>query len=236
MVLPFLAAATVTYPIFLVMFRERDYVLLPINIQGVEPTIQPSSVLVDKWGAIFGSVLFTATLAVLVGTSVLDIPVWQITVPPAVIMFIRDVVYDWYTPGPTPEPESIEMEEKIATSQMDATVDVPPPRLRQDVHGFWKHLTPGYLTSRFPTTMAVLKRLPVALVPFALSTFVLVQGLTKKGWVELFAKGWAWWASKTGVVGVTAGMGIIACILCNVGRPRFCLSHYLIITRYAERT
>jgi len=75
---------------------------------------------------------------------------------------------------------------------------------------------PGYLTSRFPTATTVLKRLPIPLVPFALFTFVLVQGLTKKGWVELFANGWAWWASHTGVIGVTAGMGIIACILCNI--------------------
>ena len=188
--LPFLAAAIVTYPVFLIMFRGQDYVLLPVNIQGVESAIEPSSVLVDKWGAIFGSALLTATFAVLVGTSVLDIPVWQITVPPAVIMFIRDVVYDWCTPGPTPQSEPIEMEETIVTSRMNTTVGDPPPPLRQDTHRFWKHFTPGYLTSRFPTATTVLKRLPVALVPFALSAFVLVQGLTKKGWVELFADGW----------------------------------------------
>ena len=146
----------------------------------------------------------------LVGTSILDVPVWQITVPPAVIMFVRDVIYDWYTARPAPQPESIEMETTTVTSQMVA----PPPR--QSVDGFWKHLTPSYLTSRFPIATTVLKRLPIALVPFALLTFVLVQGLTSKGWVELFADGWAWWASHTGVVGVTAGMGIITCILCNV--------------------
>ena len=51
--------------------------------------------LVDKWGAIFGSALLTTTLGVLVGTSVLEAPVWQVTVPPAVIMLTRDAVYDW---------------------------------------------------------------------------------------------------------------------------------------------
>ena len=215
MALPFLATGISTYPVFLVIFRGGDYIPRSIDIQGEESAIEPSSVLADKWGAIFGSVLLTATLGVLVGTSVLGVPVWQITVPPAVIMFIRDVVYDWYTSRPAPQPESIEMEGKTVTSQMSATAGVPPQPSR-DVHGFWKHLTPSYLTSRFPTAMTVLKRLPITLVPFAILTFVLVQGLTRKGWVELFANGWAWWASHTGVVGVTAGMGIITCILCNV--------------------
>ena len=51
--------------------------------------------LVDKWGAIFGSALFTATPGVLVRTRVLEVPVWEVTVPPAVIMLTRDAVYDW---------------------------------------------------------------------------------------------------------------------------------------------
>ena len=196
---------------------------------GKERDIEPSSVLADKWGAIFGSVLLTVTLGVLVGTSILDVPVWQITVPPAVIMFVRDVVYDWYMSRPAPRSESTEMEATTVTSQMAETEGVPPPRLSLNVRGFWKHLTPSYLTSRFPTATTVLKRLPIALVPFAILTFVLVQGLTSKGWVELFANGWAWWASHTGVVGVTAGMGIITCILCNVRNLRFRLYRYLII-------
>ena len=216
MALPFLAAAIATYPVFLVLFRGREYIPRSIDVQGEESAIEPSSVLVDKWGAIFGSALLTATLGVLVGTSILHIPVWQITVPPAVIMLIRDVVYDWYKSRPAPQPEPIEMEVTTVTSQMGATEGVPPPRVSQNVHGFWKRLSPGYLTSRFPTATTVLKRLPIALVPFSLLTFVLVQGLTRTGWVEVFANGWAWWASHTGVVGVTAGMGIITCILCNV--------------------
>ena len=228
--LPFLAAAITTYPVFLVTFRGREYIPHSISIQGEESAAEPSSVLVDKRGAIFGSALLTVTLAVLVGTSILNIPVWQITVPPAVIMLIRDVVYDWYTSRSVAQSESAEMEQAVATPEMDKTVDDSPSVLHESAHGFWKHLTPGYLTSRFPTATTVLKRLPLALVPFALLTFVLVQGLTRKGWVELFANGWAWWASKTGVIGVTAGMGIIACILCNVSctNPR---PHYLTFER-----
>ena len=127
MALPFLAAAIVTYPVFLVMFRGQDYIPRSIDVQGEHSAIEPSSMLVDKRGAIFGSVLLTATLGVLVGTSILDVPVWQITVPPAVIMLIRDVVHDWYKSRPAPQPESIEVEAITVASQTDTTMGVPPP-------------------------------------------------------------------------------------------------------------
>jgi hypothetical protein len=42
----------------------------------------------------------------------------------------------------------------------------------------------------FPTVTAVLSHLPYALVPFAFSMFVLVQGLVSRGWVPVFAYGW----------------------------------------------
>ena len=53
------------------------------------------STLLDKGGAIFGSCLVLATLGVLVGTSTVGVPVWEITVPPACIMLARDVWWDW---------------------------------------------------------------------------------------------------------------------------------------------
>jgi Na+/H+ antiporter NhaD/arsenite permease-like protein len=104
MVLPFLTAAIATYPVLLVMFHGRDYIPRSMDVQGEGSAIEPSSVLAEKWGVIFWSVLLTATLEVLVGTSTLGIHVWQITVPPAVIMVIRDVVYHRNIP---PWPESI---------------------------------------------------------------------------------------------------------------------------------
>jgi len=93
---------------------------------------------------------------------------------------------------PAPQPESIEMEVTTVTShRMGMTAGVLPPRLSRAVHRFWKHLTPSYLSSRFPAAMTVLKRLPIAPVLFAFLTSVPVQGLTRKGWVELFANGQA---------------------------------------------
>ncbi|RYP55260.1 hypothetical protein DL768_000015 [Monosporascus sp. mg162] len=67
----------------------------------------------------------------------------------------------------------------------------------------------------FPTATVVVTHLPFALVPFALSMFVLVQALVTKGWVQVFAHGWDHWATKTGTVGSIGGMGFLSVILCN---------------------
>ncbi|TVY39933.1 hypothetical protein LSUB1_G005046 [Lachnellula subtilissima] len=67
----------------------------------------------------------------------------------------------------------------------------------------------------FPTVTAVIAHLPFALVPFAFSMFVLVQGLVTKGWVPVFAHGWDYWVRKTGTVGSIGGMGFLSVILCN---------------------
>lgn len=69
----------------------------------------------------------------------------------------------------------------------------------------------------FPTVTAVLAHLPFALVPFALSMFVLVEALVTKGWVPVFAYGWDHWVDKTGTVGAIGGMAFLSVILCNVG-------------------
>ncbi|KAF1350204.1 arsenite efflux transporter-like protein ArsB-like protein [Delphinella strobiligena] len=67
----------------------------------------------------------------------------------------------------------------------------------------------------FPTCVAVVAHLPFKLVPFALSMFVLIQGLVTKGWVPVFAHGWDHWVTKTGTVGAIGGMGFLSVILCN---------------------
>ncbi|KAK7968015.1 uncharacterized protein PG986_002292 [Apiospora aurea] len=72
----------------------------------------------------------------------------------------------------------------------------------------WMHET-------FPTVTAVATHLPVALVPFALAMFVLVQALVTKGWVAVFAYGWDHWVIKTGTVGAIGGMAFLSVILCN---------------------
>ena len=73
-----------------------------------------------------------------------------------------------------------------------------------------------WLQTTFPAAMTVLAHLPFALVPFALSMFVLVQALVTKGWVPVFAYGWDHWVEKTGTIGAIGGMGFLSVVLCNV--------------------
>jgi Na+/H+ antiporter NhaD/arsenite permease-like protein len=68
----------------------------------------------------------------------------------------------------------------------------------------------------FPTVTAVVAHLPFALVPFALSMFVLVQALVTKGWVSVFAYGWDYWVNTTGTLGAIGSMAFLSVILCNV--------------------
>jgi len=68
----------------------------------------------------------------------------------------------------------------------------------------------------FPTATAVMGHLPFALIPFAFTMFILVQGLVTKGWVPVFAYGWDHWVEKTGTIGAIGGMGFLSVILCNV--------------------
>ena len=73
-----------------------------------------------------------------------------------------------------------------------------------------------WLQCTFPAATTVLEHLPFALVPFALSMFVLVQALVTKGWVPVFAYGWDHWVEKTGTIGAIGGMGFLSVVLCNV--------------------
>ncbi|SPO07742.1 probable arsenite efflux transporter ArsB-like, puative [Cephalotrichum gorgonifer] len=66
-----------------------------------------------------------------------------------------------------------------------------------------------------PTATFVLAHLPLALIPFAFTMFVLVQALVTKGWVPVFAYGWDHWVNRTGTVGAIGGMGFVSVIFCN---------------------
>jgi Na+/H+ antiporter NhaD/arsenite permease-like protein len=93
LVLPVVASAIAVYPVLRWgLFRSTTLIPPTIPPHGLDP----KAALVDSHGAIFGSALMLTTLAVLVGTSAggLHVEVWMITVPAAIIMFIRDVLHD----------------------------------------------------------------------------------------------------------------------------------------------
>lgn len=168
----------------------------------------------DKHGAIIGSSLFAITLILLVGLSPINVPVWEITVPPAVVMLMRDIWHDWrhtknVNTHTVPEAQAHTVPEN------KHAVNVKEHKTLASIHRSYKR--------RLPTVSTVISRLPVACVLFAFCMFILVEGLTTHGWVEVFAGWWAAWIRaclKAGVgsavVGATGMMLLLSIILCNV--------------------
>ncbi|KAK0632473.1 arsenical pump membrane protein-domain-containing protein [Immersiella caudata] len=97
---------------------------------------------------------------------------------------------------------------------LDVERTTGPPPVRSTLASF---ISDGWTWSRetFPTASFVLAHLPLALVPFAFTMFVLVQALVTKGWVPVFAYGWDHWVNRTGTIGAIGGMGFVSVVLCN---------------------
>lgn len=239
MALPLLAAALTIYPFHsFVLFRSPG--LIPTSIElpssagegdrvGVD---RPSTALIDKAGAVFGSILLLVTLGILVGTSTIGVPVWQVAAPAAAMMLSHDIWRDWahYRSGrvvaeeirqsdrhpPTGVHLPIELGAlPLAASRLDNGKQEQDVKL--DLVLSLVLLTYGQrVIGKFPGVYGVCKKLPVTLVPFAFLMFILVQGLASQGWVHTFANWWGAWVNKTGVVGAAAGMTIGSGLLCNV--------------------
>ncbi|KAI4744076.1 hypothetical protein E4T50_05537 [Aureobasidium sp. EXF-12298] len=123
-------------------------------------------------------------------------------------------------------PERNHLHTRKLDSALDKAIDEEKTRsCSEDMHSSqepqrwnlatWLSSKYRWLQETFPTVMAVLSHLPLKLIPFALSMFVLIQGLVTKGWVPVFAYGWDHWVTKTGTIGAIGGMGFLGVILCN---------------------
>ncbi|KAF9580223.1 hypothetical protein BGW38_003226 [Lunasporangiospora selenospora] len=73
---------------------------------------------------------------------------------------------------------------------------------------------PGALRRRFPLTREILVRMPWSILPFTLSMFIIVEGMSSTGWIGLFA---SWFARliPNYIVAVYA-VGLVAVLLCNI--------------------
>ncbi|OJT07874.1 hypothetical protein TRAPUB_1224 [Trametes pubescens] len=234
--LPFLAAAACVFPLLLVLFRAPA--LIPPRIDVPLSPAEVRAALVDPAGAVFGAVLLGVTLAVLVGVSTVGVPVYMVTVPPAVIMLLRDVRHDWsrrnlqapLSPAQddgSGEDTEVEVQStahelhELASRTPSTTAPSSASTTSTSTHTRPYALLPrlqrahARLTRAFPTVAHIAARLPLALLPFAFLMFVLVQGLAAQGWVALFARWWAAWLRATGVLGAVGGMGFLACVMCN---------------------
>jgi len=72
----------------------------------------------------------------------------------------------------------------------------------------------NYLLVHFPTLHTALPRLPFALVPFAFSQFILIEALTRQGWIQIFAE-WLVIATKREMFRTIWVVGVLGVLLCN---------------------
>ena len=225
----------------MVLFRSVEYIPRSIELSGGGigsnslGIDRPSAALIDKSGAIFGSVLLMVTLGALTGTSTVGVPVWQVATPAAATMLCRDLWRDWrchrakramakeqpvQQSSVSPSSSTVHPEIELQDLSLPASHSNGPNLARHSrcqfamstVLSMWTH----NFVQTFPTVHGVYRQLPVSLVPFAFLMFILVQGLASQGWVHVFACWWEAWVNKTGVVGTVSGMVIGSGLLCNV--------------------
>ena len=71
-----------------------------------------------------------------------------------------------------------------------------------------------YLSIHVPTIHTALPRLPFALVPFAFSQFILIEGLSHQGWIDIFAN-WLVIVTKREMFKTVWVVGVLGVLLCN---------------------
>ncbi|KAI9015250.1 hypothetical protein CLU79DRAFT_765827 [Phycomyces nitens] len=206
MLLPTVVTLLVAYCALRLIFNNPVY--LPRQIHA--PDADPRSVLLDPKGAVFGTVLLGCCLATLVGTSFAGVSVWMVTLPFAVVIMVRDFLYDlgtirWMHSESGPVQSNTINLQTLSTTDENGKVWLK--------HSLRRVKSLGY---RWPTVFAVIQRMPWAILPFSLGMFVLVEGLSLVGWVGVLAKGLVVFTANyvTAVYGVTF-VSIVACQLLN---------------------
>ena len=76
------------------------------------------------------------------------------------------------------------------------------------------HRFSTYLSTHFPTFHTALPRLPFALVPFAFSQFILIEALSRQGWINIFAH-WLVVVTKREIFKTVWVVGVLGVLLCN---------------------
>ena len=76
------------------------------------------------------------------------------------------------------------------------------------------HRFSTYLSINFPTFHTALPRLPFALVPFAFCQFILIEGFSSYGWINIFAE-WLVIMTKREMFKTVWVVGVLGVLLCN---------------------
>ncbi|KAK5046805.1 hypothetical protein LTR84_007159 [Exophiala bonariae] len=213
-ILPSLIPAALNYPVILAMFWNR----IPKTITPL--TEDPWSKLRDRMGAIFLSTLLLVTVAVLVGTSFVPahaVEVWMVTAPAGILGFLWDLGSDWFRPHQKKQnlirresTDHVAEMQRVSRTESNTSqrvpvqspqLEKPPPSHEPASSPDGKSTEPKsektllslfrWLGRRFPATSRTIQRLPIPLLPFAMCEFILVRGLAQRGWISVFASGFA---------------------------------------------
>ncbi|KAI1614297.1 arsenical pump membrane protein [Exophiala viscosa] len=213
-ILPSIIPAILTYPILMAMFRKKiPKILTPLQDN-------PWLKLRDRTGAIVLSSLMLVTVAVLVGTSFVPghaVEVWMVTMPAGILAFLFNIISDIFSfrkqktaakqqsADPSAETDGIRRagvnpteqhplgnSKERAEGEQESSPSINPEQQKypeEDGATFMSVMRT--LASRFPGTTRTLARLPIPLLPFAMCEFILVRGLQQRGWIAVFARGFA---------------------------------------------
>lgn len=75
-------------------------------------------------------------------------------------------------------------------TEMSPPVKENNTRLNEEQSNTFTSLLRG-IARRFPTATGTVSRLPIPLLPFAMCEFIMVRGLAQRGWITVFARGFA---------------------------------------------
>ncbi|KAK9763209.1 hypothetical protein K7432_010341 [Basidiobolus ranarum] len=114
MIIPFLGASVISYIMLRIVFRNH----IPTTLNA--PDVVPRSALIHPKAAIIGIVILFSCLITLIVTSFWEVPVWEVTLPFACIMLIRDVVADLFAARKTASAV------KSLTSENKSNIEVAP--------------------------------------------------------------------------------------------------------------
>ena len=198
MILPAMAASVAGLGLQMLQFRKPKHI--PPDIPA--PDVVASSVLLDRPGAIFGSILLTITLTVLIATSFFRVDVWIVALPCGLVMLCREVVHDF----------SVNAHILNPPIELNSLSNGPEPQTRHtsSLSRYQK------IKQRFPNTFTTLARLPLSLVPFAFGMFILVQSLDYLNWITLFSSWLVIVSTAIGAIGTCFVVGFVTTVLCNV--------------------
>lgn len=232
-IFPFLACSIFGFIALFLQFRDNKYISRRLSTDDQK---DPRQFIRDRPGAWVGAILLGCCLLVIIVVSFFGVDVWKISVPFALAKLVFDFGWDYYRYLKVKQLESEETNATELQSQTNIGSHPLPLEDSKNQNGHVDHQprnlissfqTPvsqtrytwnsvvHYFKSHYPTFYAVLPRLPIALVPFAFSQFILIEALAHHGWIVKFAH-WLDIASGRSIYPTIWIVGVMGVILCNI--------------------